>query len=175
MTEPVSTPESRRTPGPVGGSNLVTGPGAGRKPRPASSPLMRNSNEWPRGRRVLGDVERLAVGDLELLQHQVDARGLLGDRVLDLQAGVHLEEGDQAVLADQVLDGACAVVAGLLADALGGLVDLLALRVGEERRGRLLDELLEAALQRAVAGAGDDDVAVLSAMTWASTWRGLSR
>ena len=36
-----------------------------------------------------------------------------------------------------------------------------ALRVGQERRGRLLDELLEAALQRAVAGAGDDDVAVL--------------
>ena len=94
-------------------------------------------------------------------RHQVDARGLLGDRVLDLQTGVDLEEGDQAVLADQVLDGACAVVAGLLADALGGLVDLLALRVGQERRGRLLDQLLEAALQRAVAGARDDDVAVL--------------
>jgi hypothetical protein len=45
MTDPVSTPESSRTPGPVGGSNLVTGPGAGRKPRPASSPLMRNSKE----------------------------------------------------------------------------------------------------------------------------------
>ena len=111
-------------------------------------------------RRVLGDVEGLAVGDLELLTHQVDARGLLGDRVLDLQAGVHLEERDQPVLADQVLDGACTVVAGLLADALGGLVDLLALRVGQERRGRLLDQLLEAALQRAVAGARDDDVAV---------------
>ena len=115
----------------------------------------------PARRRVLGDVERLAVGDAELLAHQVDARGLLGDRVLDLQAGVDLEERDQAVLADQVLDGARAVVAGLLADALGGLVDLLALLVGQERRGRLLDELLEAALQRAVAGAGDDDVAVL--------------
>ena len=40
-------------------------------------------------------------------------------------------------------------------------MDLLALRVGQERRGRLLDQLLVAALQRAVAGAGDDDVAVL--------------
>src|SRR5262249_9575102 len=39
--------------------------------------------------------------------------------------------------------------------------DLLALRVGQKWRGRLLDQLLEAALQRAVAGAGDDDVAVL--------------
>ncbi len=110
---------------------------------------------------VLGDVQGLAVGDLELLQHQVDAGGLLGDRVLDLQSGVDLEEGDQPVLADQVLDGARAVVVRLLADPLGRLVDLLALRVGQERRGRLLHQLLVAALQRAVPGARDHDVAVL--------------
>ncbi len=30
--------------------------------------------------------------DAELLAHQVDAGDLFGDRVLDLQAGVHLEE-----------------------------------------------------------------------------------
>ncbi len=48
ITSPDSTPESSRTPGPVGGRNVVTEPGAGRKPRPASSPLMRNSMEWPR-------------------------------------------------------------------------------------------------------------------------------
>ncbi|SHX09224.1 Uncharacterised protein [Mycobacteroides abscessus subsp. abscessus] len=30
-------------------SYTLTGPGAGRKLRPASSPLMRNSIEWPRG------------------------------------------------------------------------------------------------------------------------------
>ncbi|CAM5404095.1 hypothetical protein SALBM311S_11469 [Streptomyces alboniger] len=45
MTEPDSTPASRRTPGPDGAANVVTVPGAGRKPRPGSSPLMRNSNE----------------------------------------------------------------------------------------------------------------------------------
>ncbi len=112
-------------------------------------------------RRVLGDVEGIAVGDAELLADQVDARGLLGDRVLHLKARVDLEERDQPVLADQVLDGARAVVVGFLADALGGLVDLLALRVGQERGRRLLDELLEAALQRAVTRARDDDVAVL--------------
>ena len=82
------------------------------------------------------------------------------DRVLDLQAGVDLEEGDRAVDADEVLDRAGAVVAGLRADGLGRLVDAGALLVGEERRGRLLDQLLVAALQRAVAGADDDDVAV---------------
>jgi hypothetical protein len=44
---------------------------------------------------VVADL--LAVGDAELLAHQVDAGDLLGDRVLDLQAGVDLEEGDVAV------------------------------------------------------------------------------
>ncbi len=63
--------------------------------------------------------------------------------------------------ADQVLDRAGPVVAGLAADRLGRLVDLAALLVGEERRGRLLDQLLVPALQRAVAGADHDHVAVL--------------
>ena len=57
--------------------------------------------------------------------------------------------------------GAGADVAGLAQDRLGGLVELGRLLVGEERRGRLLDQLLVAALQRAVAGGDDDDVAVL--------------
>ena len=106
-------------------------------------------------------IELFAVGDAELLAHQVDAGGLLGDGMLHLQAGVDLQERDQTVLADEVFHGARAVVAGLLADPLGGLVDLLALRVGEEGRRCFFDEFLEAALQRAVAGARDDDVAVL--------------
>ena len=109
---------------------------------------------------VLGDLQLLAGGDAELLADQVDAGRLLADRVLHLQAGVDLEEGDRAVGAHEVLDGAGAVVAGLGADGLGRGVDPLALLVGEERRGRLLDELLVAPLQRAVAGADDDDVAV---------------
>ena len=49
MTSPATTPESSRTPGPDGGSKTATTPGAGRKPRPASSPLIRNSKEWPTG------------------------------------------------------------------------------------------------------------------------------
>ncbi len=121
---------------------------------------MRNSKEWPRGVGIFVDLEFFTVGDAELLTDQVDARGLLGDGVLDLQAGVDLEEGDGVAL-HQVLDRAGAVVAGFLADGLGRRVDACALVVGQERRGGLLDELLEATLQRAVAGAGDDDVAVL--------------
>ncbi len=81
--------------------------------------------------------------------------------MLDLEPGVDLEEGDGAVLGDQELAGAGAVVAGLAQDRLGRLVEAGDLVVGEERRGRLLDELLVAALQRAVAGGDDHDVAVL--------------
>ena len=47
MTSPVVTPESMRTPGPPGNRMACTGPGVGRKLRPGSSPLMRNSIEWP--------------------------------------------------------------------------------------------------------------------------------
>ena len=153
---PVSTPESQRTPGPCGISRRVTGPGAGMKLRPASSALIRNSKLCPRGVGSSVISSSSPVGDAELLADQVDAGGLLADRVLHLQAGVDLEEGDRAVDADQVLDGAGAVVAGLRADGLGGAVDRGPLLVGEERRGRLLDQLLVAPLQRAVAGADDD-------------------
>ena len=55
------------------------------------------------------------------------------------------------------------------------LADLLAqLLVDGGRRG-LLDQLLVAALDRAVALAEVDDVAVGSASTWTSTWRGSGR
>ena len=60
--------------------------------------------------RVVVEAQLLALGDAELLAHEVDAAGLLGDRVLHLQAGVDLEEADDAVGADQVLDRARAVV-----------------------------------------------------------------
>ena len=101
----------------------------------------------PAWRGILCEIKLFAVGDAELLTHQVDTGGLLGNGMLHLQASVHFEERDQTVLADEVFHGARAVVAGLLADPLGGLVDLLALRVGEEGRRSFFDELLEAALQ----------------------------
>jgi hypothetical protein len=89
---------------------------------------------------VVADL--LAVGDAELLTHQVDAGHLFGDRVFDLQAGVDLEEGDGAVLADEELAGACTDVAGLLHDGLARRVELVDLRLGEEGRRGLLHELL---------------------------------
>ena len=106
-------------------------------------------------------AERLPVGDAELLADEVDAGDLLADRVLDLEAGVDLEEGDDAVLPDEELAGPGADIAGLGQDRLRCAEELRVLLFGEERRGRLLDELLVAALQRAVTRRHHDHGAVL--------------
>ena len=47
----------------------------------------------------LRERQRLAGGDAEHLLHQVDPGDQFGDRVLDLQARVHLQEEEAAVLA----------------------------------------------------------------------------
>ena len=107
---------------------------------------------------VVADL--LALGDAELLAHEVDAGDLLGDRVLDLQARVDLEERDRAVGADRGTRR-CPRRRSPTSRriALDASYSVCVLLVGEERRGRLFDELLVAALQRAVARRDDDDVA----------------
>ena len=61
------------------------------------------------------EVEPLAARDADLPLHQVDAGHHLGDRMLDLQARVHLEEVERAVVVEQELDGAGVGVADRLA------------------------------------------------------------
>ena len=55
MVSPFLNPASTRTPGPVGKFHFVIRPGAGRNERPGSSPLIRNSSEWPR---IIGSSKR---------------------------------------------------------------------------------------------------------------------
>ncbi len=105
-------------------------------------------------------VQRLTFGDPELRPDEIDAAGLLGDGMLDLQPGVDLEETDHAVPGDEELDRPRSHVAGLPADRAGRLVERVVLGLGEERCRRLLDELLVAPLQGAVPSADDDDRAV---------------
>ncbi len=105
-------------------------------------------------------AEFFAVGDAEHFADQVDAGDFFGDGVFDLEAGVDFEEGDGAVGADEELDGAGADVAGFLQDGFGGRVQLVDLGLGEEGGGGFLDQFLVAALEGAVAGGDDDDVAV---------------
>ena len=99
-------------------------------------------------------LEAAALRHVDLGLDEVDAGGGLGDRVLDLQAGVDLEEGE-GPLAGVVeeLDGPRADVPHGQGEPLGRVLDLLGLLRAEQRRGRLLDDLLVAALDRAVADA----------------------
>ena len=67
-----------------------------------------------RGRRVgggRGERQRLALGDQQLQPDQVQPGDALGDRVLDLQPGVHLQEEELAVRGEQELHRAGADVA----------------------------------------------------------------
>src|SRR5579859_543950 len=111
------------------------------------------------GRRVVV-ADRLALGDAEHLGYQVDPADFLGDRVLHLQPGVHLQERDGAVLADQEFAGARAHVPGPAQDRLGRLTEPGLLPRGQERRRCFLDELLVPPLQGAVPGGDYLHVAV---------------
>ena len=52
------------------------------------------------------DVEPLAARDPDLPADQIEAGHHLGDRMLDLQPRVHLEEVEAAVFVEEELDGA---------------------------------------------------------------------
>ena len=98
---------------------------------------------------VLRHRQTLARGDANLPFDQVDAGDHLGDRMLDLQSGVHLQEEELAVLIDE-LNGACVEVA----DSFGSLDRRVAHRrfdaIGQARRRSLFHELLVATLCGAV-------------------------
>ncbi len=116
---------------------------------------------WPRR---LGSItlrgERMAGGDEQLQLDEVEPGDHLGDRVLDLQAGVHLEEGERAVRGQEQLDGAGAAVVHRLGRLDGGGAHHRADLRGDGGGGGLLDDLLVAALQRAIPLEQGDGVAV---------------
>ena len=96
---------STRTPGPCGVWNDAINPGDGRKSCSGSSAFRRISIAWPRrGRGRLNQL--LAGGDAQLLAHQVDPGAHLGDRMLDLETGVQLDEVEAAVRPEQELERA---------------------------------------------------------------------
>src|SRR6185369_13936562 len=109
---------------------------------------------------ALCDRYRLAGGDAQLPLDEIDVDELLGQRVLDLQPRVHLDEPERAASVEQELDCAGAAVADRARDRDGGVAHRSPERGRHRRRGRFLDDLLVAPLQRAVALAEMDDVAV---------------
>ena len=107
----------------------------------------------------LAQRKLLAGRDQELLAHEIDAGDQLGHRMLDLDARVHLDEIEAAVLVEE-LERAGAAIADAKARLDADLADLGALLRRDAGRGRFLDDLLVAALHRAVALAEVDRVAL---------------
>ena len=99
-----------------------------------------------------------AGGDPDLLQHEIDVGNAFGDGMFDLDAGVHLDEIELAVLV-QKLDGADAEILHVLHRLGAGRADPGARGGGKNRRGAFFPDLLMAALQRAIALAEMDRAA----------------
>ena len=109
--------------------------------------------------RLRGSGQWQALGDADLLAHQVDARDFLGHGVLDLQTRVDLEEPDVAVRLEQELHRAHAHVVDVLEQSARRVHERLVRPLGQEGGWGLFDQLLVATLHRAVAGRDDVEVA----------------
>ena len=94
--------------------------------------------------------QRLALGHSQLQGDQVQAGNSLGDWVLDLQPGVDLEEEKLAGGVEDELDRAGADVADRLRGRDRRRPQLGAQRVVDDRRRRLLQDLLVPPLDRAL-------------------------
>ena len=79
-----------------------------------------------------------ARGDADLLLNDIDTGHHLGDRMLDLNARVHLDEKKLAVLV-QEFERACTAVAELAAGLNTAFPDLVAQLRGQVRCRRFLD------------------------------------
>ncbi len=114
---------------------------------------------------ALGDLflaqrQAFAAGDEDLPAHQVDAGRQFGDRMLDLEAGVHFQEVEAAVLVEHELDRAGADVVDRAGRGQGRLRHATAQVLVQGWGGRLLEDLLVAALDRAFALEQVHDLAV---------------
>ena len=157
-------PPSSRMPGAAGGAVRRDAPGV----RPevvgrvlgGDPALQRRAAQHDRVLAQAEVLERLARGDPHLRLHEVDVGDLLGHGVLDLDARVHLDEDVVAVRVDEELHGAGVLVADVPGELHRVRADALAEVGVEVRRGRDLDDLLVAPLDRAVALEEVDHVAV---------------
>ena len=153
MVSPSPTPVSTRMPGPEGRSSSAIRPGDGAKSRSGSSAFSRASTACPRSDR-LRSLEPAPGRHVQLRLDQVQVRRRLGDRVLDLQPGVDLEEGERPLSrVVEELDSSGADVPHRDGQLLRGRLELVGLALVEKRRRRLLDHLLVAPLHGAVADA----------------------
>ena len=109
---------------------------------------------------VLGDADRLAASNTQLLGNQVDAGHHLGDGMLHLDAGVHLHEIEAAAAIHQELNRASAFVVDRAGRCDGGIAHAPAQFGVNGGARRFLEQLLVAALDGAVPFAQVHHVAV---------------
>ena len=100
---------------------------------------------------VLAVGQGQSCGHPDLLPHQVDAGDELGDRVLHLDTGIHLNEIEVALPVQHKLDGAGVHIVGGLGGGHGGGAHLLPQFGGQRFGGGLLQQLLVAPLDGTVA------------------------
>ena len=99
---------------------------------------------------LLADRQGQTSSNVQLLFDDVDASNHLGHRVLNLHAGVHLNEVEVAVFIEE-LERASAAVADFDTGAHAAFGDFFAGLFVDVRGWGFFDHLLVAALQRAVA------------------------
>ena len=122
---------------------------------------MRHSIAWPRARRsLLLEAERLARGDADLLADEIDAVQHLGNRMLDLDARVHLHEIHVVAAAQKIRAFPRCCIALLAPRRTAMSCSSRARAFGELGRRSLFDQLLvRRLLHRAIAFAHVHDVA----------------
>ena len=109
------------------------------------------------------DGERLASGHTDHLLHEVNASDEFGHGMLDLQARVHLQKEEAAVLPGDKLHRARAVVVDGFGQRHGLLAHLRAGDLVQQGRRGLLDHLLVATLDGTFALAQINHIAMLVA------------
>ena len=135
-------------------------PAPGRKSRAGSSALMRHSIACPRAGATPVMDSRPPAATLSCSATRSRPGHQLGDRVLHLQARVQLEEEELALLVHQELQGPRGAVVPRLHRPQRRLLHRLARRGRQVRRRRLLDQLLVAALDGALAVAAHQRAAL---------------
>ena len=112
---------------------------------------------------LLSQRQRQSFGDVQLPGHQIEAGDQFGHRVFHLQPGVHLQKVKLPARIQQELHGASADVIHRATRLERRFAHGLAQLGGHHRAGRFLDDFLMATLDRTVALAKVDQVAVLVA------------
>ena len=105
-----------------------------------------------------------SASDSDLRANEVHAGHLFGDRMLDLEPRVHLEEVEASGIAvpfDEELHGSGVSISRLARDSHRRFTHSLPQRRSDRRRWTLLDHLLVASLNGTLALEQVDDVAVM--------------